>query len=240
MPKIARADFRSWSDYYRHYQTMLARRFLMPFMEEHGVTLTGKRLLDVGCGDGGCTATFAERAEHCLGIDIGDFPWTPGGNFEFRKGDILDESVARSVEGRFDIVVLRDVIEHIGDKRRLMAHVKRAADGAGSALVTFPPFYSPFGAHQQVELRGSPLRYAPFMHWHPSLRHIASTRMTVTGFERLAARSGMRVRARRLYLIRPSFELRYGLPTVVFPIPWAAGVREMLCSGATYLLDWVR
>jgi SAM-dependent methyltransferase len=210
----------------------------MPFMEEHGVTLAGKRLLDIGCGDGGCTTAFAEKAERCLGIDIGDFPWAPGPNIEFRKADILDESVAGSIEGRFDIVVLRDVIEHIGDKRRLMAHVRRAADGSGSALVTFPPFYSAFGAHQQVELRGSPLRYAPFVHWHPSLRHIASTRMTVAGFERLVAGSGMRVLARRLYLIRPSFELRYGLPTIAFPFPRAAGVREVLCSGASYLVQW--
>lgn len=240
MPRIDRADFGSWSEYYRHYQIMLARGFLMPFMEEHGVALAGKRLLDIGCGDGGCTTAFAERAERCLGIDIGDFPWVPGLNVAFRKGDILDPSVARSIEGRFDIVVLRDVIEHIGDKPRLMEHMRGAVRGSGHALVTFPPFYSPFGAHQQVELRGSPLRYAPFVHWHPSLRHIASTRMTVVGFEKLVRRFGMRVLARRLYIIRPSFELRYGLPTIAFPFPWAAGVREVLCSGATYLLDWAR
>jgi SAM-dependent methyltransferase len=240
VPRIARADFDSWAAYYLHYQAALARGFLVPFMEEHGVTLAGARLLDVGCGNGGCTAAFAERAESCLGIDIGDFPWVAGPNLAFRKGDILDASVARSIEGQFDIVVLRDVIEHIGDKSRLMAHVRGAIRGSGHALVTFPPFYSPFGAHQQVVLRGSALRYAPFVHWHPSLRQVVSTRVTVAGFEKLVRRFGMRVRARRLYVIHPSLELRYGLPTIVFPLPWVAGAREVFCSGAAYLLDWAR
>lgn len=239
MSRIRRADFGSWGEYYRHYQGALARRFLIPFLEEHGVPLAGRRVLDVGCGDGGCTAAFAEAGAGCLGIDIGDFRWVPGPGLDFRKADILDPAVAESVRGRFDVVVLRDVIEHIGDKPRLMEHVRRAARAGGHALVTFPPFYSAFGAHQQIELRGSLLRRVPYVHWHPSLRHIASTRMTVTGFERLVARSGMRVRARRLYLVRPSFELRYGLPAVVFPIPWAVGLREVMCSGATYLLEWV-
>lgn len=237
MPRIAKSAFGTWAEYYRSYQAALARDFLIPFMEEYGVRLSGRRVLDVGCGNGGCTAAFAERADSCLGIDIEDFHWTAGPNLEFEKADILDPAVARRLAGTFDVVVLRDVIEHIGDKRRLLEHVKGTARGEGHALVTFPPYYSPFGAHQQAELRGSALRHAPYMHRHPRLRHIAATRMTVGGFEALARSAGLRTRARRLYLSRPSFELRYGLPTVAFPFPGAAGLREVLCTGACYLLD---
>lgn len=237
MPRVDRAAFGSWAEYYRHYQAALARRFLIPFLAEHGVTIAGKDVLDIGCGNGGCTAAFAEAGARCLGIDIGDFPWEPGPDLQFRKGDILDPSVAESVSGRFDVVVLRDVIEHIDDKATLLRHVARAVRGKGSALVTFPPYWSAFGAHQQVEFRGSPLRAVPYLHWHPRLRGVARARMTIGGFEDLVRRSRLTVRARKLYISRPSFELRYGVPAVPFPFPRLAGVREVVCSGASYLLE---
>ncbi|MEA3409009.1 MAG: class I SAM-dependent methyltransferase, partial [Candidatus Eisenbacteria bacterium] len=218
--RIQRAEFDTWADYYAHYQRELARRHLIPFLEQSGVSIDGAAILDVGCGDGGATREFARSAGRCVGLDIGDFPWTGDGEVEFRKADILDESVAASLRGQFDIVLLRDVIEHIPDKEKMVRHLKGALRGSGLLLVTFPPYYSAFGGHQQVELTGSRLRYLPYMHAHPRLRHIARTRMTVGAFERLARRTGLVIRARRLFALRPSFELRYGLPTLGFGLPW--------------------
>jgi len=236
--RIARHDFATWADYYSAYQRELARRFLIPFLADNGIGLGGRSVLDVGCGDGGVTAAFAEVADRCVGVDIGDFPWEAEGNLEFVKGDILDQGLADSLAGRFDLVLLRDVVEHIEDKDLLMRHVARAIRGAGHVLVTFPPYYSPFGAHQQVELRGSRLRHLPYLHLHPRLRHIARTRMTVGGFERLALTTGFRIAARTLYVSRPSFELRYGLATLRFPFPWLVGIRELVSTGAYYVLAW--
>ncbi len=234
--RIRRRDFDTWGEYYAHYQRELALRYLIPFLNDHGVDLGGAAVLDVGCGDGGATAAFAEHADRCVGIDAGDFDWRGSQNLEFRKADILSPEVASSLAGGFDLVLLRDVIEHIGDKAKLMQHVRTSMRGRAHLFVTFPPYYSAFGAHQQAELRGSRLRYVPYVHWHPGLRHIAQTRVTVGGFERLAAVNDMRIEARTLYLLRPSFELRYGLPTVCFGAPWFAGAREVLCTGAYYLL----
>jgi len=237
--KVLRSDFATWAEYYSHYQSELARRFLIPFVESGGVSLEGLDLLDVGCGDGGATLEFARRTGgRAVGLDIGDFPWVEAGPVEFRRADILEEEVARSLAGQFDLVMLRDVIEHIPDKDLMFRHLKAALRGRGFVFVTFPPYYSAFGGHQQAELTGSRLRYLPYMHAHPGLRHIARTRMTVAGFERLARRSGMAVRARRLFALRPSFELRYGLPTLGFALPGLPGVREVLCTGAYYLLEW--
>jgi SAM-dependent methyltransferase len=234
--RIRRDDFETWAEYYAHYQRELARRFLIPFLERSGVSIEGAAILDVGCGDGGATREFARAAGRCVGLDIGNFLWEDGGNLEFMKADILDGDVARSLEGQFDLVMLRDVIEHIPRKPRLMKHVGAALRGVGTVFVTFPPYYSAFGGHQQAELTGSKLRYVPYMHLHPRLKHIARTRMTVGGFERLARGAGFSIRARRLYTFRPSFELRYGVPTLGFAAPWLKGFREALCTGAYYVL----
>lgn len=238
MARIVRSGFGSWAEYYAAYQRALAEQFLIPFLARHGVAHEGKRVLDLGCGDGGCTVAFAEAASRCVGVDIDEFPWPERPNLEFRRGDMLDDALADSLAGGFDLVLLRDVIEHIEDKRKLMRHVVRALDGGGHVLVTFPPYYSPFGAHQQVELGDSPFRYVPYLHAHPGLRHIARTRMTVGGFEKLAGGTGARIAARQLFLSRPSFDLRYGIPTVRFPFPQLRGFREVVCSGAYFLLAW--
>lgn len=237
--RIRRGDFDSWAAYYTRYQSELARRFLIPFVESSGLSLKGLDLLDVGCGDGGATREFASRSGgRAVGLDIDDFQWEGGGEVEFRKADILDQEVARSLEGQFDLVMLRDVIEHIADKERMFGYLKAALRGRGHVFVTFPPYYSAFGGHQQVELTASKLRYLPYMHAHPRLRHIARTRMTIGGFERMAKHVGLDVCSRRLFALRPSFELRYGLPTLGFAMPWLRGVREVLCTGAYYLLEW--
>ncbi|MBD3367075.1 MAG: methyltransferase domain-containing protein [Candidatus Eisenbacteria bacterium] len=236
MARLAKGDFGTWAEYYSAYQRALAKRFLMPFLRESGVTHEGRRVLDLGCGDGGCTAAFAEDAASCVGVDIDEFPWPQRPNLEFVQGDVLDPELANTLSGRFDLVLIRDVIEHVEDKPTLMEHAIGALDGSGHILITFPPYYSPFGAHQQVELRESSVRYAPYMHAHPGLRHIARTRMTIGAFERLVPGAGAEIVARRLFVSRPSFELRYGIPVVRFPFPWFRGLREVICSGAYYLL----
>jgi SAM-dependent methyltransferase len=234
--RIARGDHASWKDYYVEYQRRLSEFFLIPFLEENRVTIDGAAVLDVGCGNGGVTAVFAERASHAVGIDVGDFDWFGIPGVEFRKADFTDPVVALPCADAFDIVLLRDVIEHVRDKRTLLAHVAASLRGAGHVLVTFPPYYSAYGPHQQNVLTGSPLRRLPFMHWHPGTREIARTRTTIRGFERLALECGLAVAARRLYLTRPSFEVRYGVPTVRFRVPWLLGFREVLTTGAYYLL----
>jgi SAM-dependent methyltransferase len=234
--RLRREEFASWAEYYAAYQMALAARYLIPFLEVSGIVVDGASVLDVGCGDGGGTAAFAERASRAVGVDIGDFPWRDGPNLTFIRGDILDRATASFLARDFDLVVLRDVIEHVVRKDDLVCHVKGAMRPGGHALVTFPPYYSPFGAHQQAELKESALSRVPFVHAHPRLSHVRRSRMTIDGFEELAARHDMRIVARRLYCLRPSFRLRYGLPVLRFPASRLRGLREVCCTGAYYVV----
>jgi len=235
--RMRSSDYPSWSAYYREYQRRLAELFLVPFLLECGVEIEGAAILDVGCGNGGATEVLARRATRCVGIDVGEFPWRNSANLEFTRGDILDPSVAETFAGAFDLVVMRDVVEHIGDRPRLFRHVRSALRPGGRVFATFPPYHSAFGAHQQSELKGSVFRFVPYAHWHPGLRGIAATRATLVGFEREARDAGLAIRSRRLYLLRPSFRLRYGLPVVRFRLPRVPVLSELLVTGAYYLLD---
>jgi len=73
---------------------------------------------DVGCGLGFGTQLYMENADSVVGYDIdGDFLSFASRSFThphltFRKGDILGRQ-PYIIEGRFDVVTMIDVIEHI-------------------------------------------------------------------------------------------------------------------------------
>lgn len=48
---------------YFEYESLLAKGILLPFLEYHGISLQGKRVLDVGCGEGGNLKSLAEHFE---------------------------------------------------------------------------------------------------------------------------------------------------------------------------------
>ena len=50
------------------YEKALGERFLRPLLENHGIELDGKAVLDVGCGYGGVLAALAEA--HRLGLRV--------------------------------------------------------------------------------------------------------------------------------------------------------------------------
>lgn len=255
-----------WDDAYRRYQVMLATRFLIPTLARWGVAVAGKRMLEVGCGDGGCAATFARAGCAVTALDIDERLVTiareinqrEGVDARLHVGDIEHADCPGLDEGPFDVVLLRDVVEHlenlVGALRNVRAHL---ADG-GVVMVVFPPYYSPYGAHQQIlprkTLLGIPYNKLPWIHLLPtpwflraaggaaaSNREVArlrSVRLTLRRFGRDVATAGLRVRARRHYLFRPSFQLRYGAPVLPAGVLGSVPLlRELVVTAGYYLLE---
>jgi hypothetical protein len=71
-------------------------------------------------------------------------------------------------------------------------------------------------------------------------REVASIRdcsCTLGRFEASVARSKLEVELARHYLVRPIFQLRYGMPVVrASTLARIPGVRELVTTGAWYLL----
>ena len=115
-------------------------------------------MLEVGCGEGGNLLPFLERGCPCVGVDL-NAPQVeraqgyladaaPAGQVELRAQDMY----ATSPEdlGTFDFFFLRDVIEHIFDQERFMAFIRDFLAPGGVLFIGFPPWYMPFGGHQQI------------------------------------------------------------------------------------------
>ena len=117
--------------------------------------LTGKRILDFGCGMGGMTLWYATNWDcDVLGLDIdrhhihiAETLREKHGvdNVEFSQQNVLE----RPLDRKFDLIFLNDVAEHIQFPileqifQQLEAHL---APG-GQIFVTYPPWRSPYASH---------------------------------------------------------------------------------------------
>jgi len=111
-----------------------------------------RRFLDVGCGFGGLLAAFAGRGYEVRGIEIdaervglARANCRDHGRMDADEvvtaGDILDDRLVDAL-GRHDVVTVVDVIEHVLDVPRALAHVARLLNPGGLALLEIPNRHS--------------------------------------------------------------------------------------------------
>jgi magnesium-protoporphyrin O-methyltransferase len=117
------------------------RRTLMSWLPSD---LSGRRVLDAGCGTGALAVEVARRGAHVVAIDLSPTliglarerqPHQLGqGSIDFRVGDLLDPHL-----GDFDHVVAMDSLIHYDtpDMVRVLGHL--AARTAHSMVFTFAP-----------------------------------------------------------------------------------------------------
>ncbi len=257
MKRLHPEDFDTWQDYYRTYQFNLADEYYLPWLFTTPVRVKGKQILDIGCGNGGFTEAFARRGAWCTGVENRPVKWkSDSPNLRFIQTDITSSDAPDILGGPYDLVILRDVIEHIPgvEKIRFMKSIRNLIKDDARLLVTFPPFYSPFGLHQQTFLK-SHVRKIPFLGWVPmfvlipllkyagedeksqkNIREIRNCKMTVGGFLRLLKDTGYEIEKETYFHIRPSHEIRYGWKTCESSFGHIPILREFVNMGAAFIL----
>ena len=106
--------------------------------------MSGKRLLDAGCGTGALSVEAARRGAEVVAIDLSRtlvdlarerLPREIGrGTVEFRVGDMLDPAL-----GRFDYMVAMDSLIHYRERDLVAALARMAARTESSIVFTFAP-----------------------------------------------------------------------------------------------------
>lgn len=259
-------EFHSDLDAYFDQQRENALASVVPFVREAGALRDGARVLEIGCGHGGIVQAFAEAGANVTGIDLHgpsiDYarsrlaPAIAAGDVRLLLSDVYDADPVGDLGGPFDLVVMKDTIEHIHDQARLLGRFERLLAPGGAAFFGFPPWRMPFGGHQQI-CEHRLLMRAPWIHLLPAgayasllrrageapgtvdaLLEMKETGISIARFERIAAAAGLRVRRRRLYLVNPMYRYRYGLAPRVLPRRLAAlrPLRDFATTSAYYLL----
>ncbi len=251
---------------YRRYQYRLGAEYLAPLLQEWRISLSGKKVLDIGCAEAGVLCAFMEAGASCTGIEISINRLLTGkalaeqkhlAGLQFIAADFFSEPLKPN-ENPFYLITLRDVYEHLPEKQRVLTKLRSLMGAETKLLITFPPFYSPFGGHQQ--LLQSKLKFLPYFHILPpplwglfrffiarfdknagclkEIEKLRNYRTTIHSFLKNAGLHGLNIVARKFYLIRPSHHLRYHLPVIggniIGKIPL---LREFFITGAFFLLE---
>ncbi|MDZ7270826.1 MAG: class I SAM-dependent methyltransferase [candidate division KSB1 bacterium] len=231
-------------------QRAFAERYLVPFFQKHVPGFSQARVLEVGCAEAGFLDVLYGLGIQGVGLELSPArvalakAKNPG--LEVVIGDITEPACVNAVGDNFDLVVMRDVMEHVVDRVAAMQNVRRLLKTGGYFYVSFPPKYSPFAGHQQVGR--SVLRLVPYLHLLPAplLRRlgrlageaeyqianiIANRRhgLSIASFERLCREHGLRPVVRELFLARPVYRVRFGIPCI--RLPNLPGMRELLTLG---------
>ena len=219
---------------YFEIQVSNAAKYVIPFIEEKFPIKPGMRVLEIGCGEGGVLKAFLDRGCSGVGVEL-DLPRVEdaknflaeelaSGRLRIVARDIYQVDAVRDLGGHFDVIVLKDVIEHIHDQPRLIGWMKTFLDPGGVIFFGFPPWQMPFGGHQQMA--SSRLSKMPYIHLLPrrvyrwllrrtkdpvdDLMEIRDTRISIERFERICREQGYQVLHFRHYLLNPIYEWKFG------------------------------
>jgi SAM-dependent methyltransferase len=123
----------------RHWWFRSRRRVVAALLARAGATTGSPRILDAGCGTGRNLVDYA-RLGPAEGVDASPEAVA----FCHRRGlTEVRESPLETLpfpDGRFDLIVATDVIEHLDDDRRALAELRRVAAPGGRLVLTVPAY----------------------------------------------------------------------------------------------------
>lgn len=260
-------DFHASSSLKFEHQYLNAQKYVIPFIESGGCAVTlHTSVLEIGCGEGGVLKAFTDRGAKCLGVDLSEYRVKAGEKMmseEIKKGlisflakNVYDADFLEKYKNSFDLIVLKDAIEHIPEQEKFIPYLQNFLKPEGHIFFGFPPWHMPYGGHQQV-CKSKIAAKLPYYHLLPMplftrfLRLLGETDLTIqnlvevkeTGistwrFENIVKNSSFSIAKRTLYLINPIYEYKFGLKprkqlTFVGYLP---GLRDFVSMCGYYLI----
>jgi SAM-dependent methyltransferase len=243
-------------------QTYTTQKYVIPFIDPFKPISSSIRVLEIGCGEGGNLKPFLDLGCSCVGIDLSKAQIENArifyknhplcSNIELISADIYKID---TIDEPFDLVMLRDVIEHNPNQSFFMQFVKRFLKPDGVIFFGFPPWYNPFGGHQQV-LTGLASKI-PYFHIFPKtiylgilnlfgfkkkevleLLEIHDTGISIERFERILRKENFKIMKKTDYLINPNYEIKFGLKPkrVLIPFNKIPFLRNFYTTAVYYVI----
>jgi len=229
--------------------------YLIPYFKKRIKNFEKMSVLEVGCAEAGLMDKLSELGLDVSGIELEEsrarIAKEKNPNLNVIVGDISNPDAPEVIGRKFDFIVMREVIEHIPDKETTFINLSRLIKPGGYLYISFPPKYSAFAGHQQVGK--SFLSKMPWIHLLPKsiiemfiqllgeypnfAEHVKmnyGTGMAISKFEKYCRANGFETIIEELFIFRPIYKLRFGLPTVkALNIPI---IREAFTFGCETLL----
>jgi SAM-dependent methyltransferase len=256
-------EFHTDKQRYFNMQADNARQYVVPFVEKYLPLTPGMRVLEIGCAEAGVLKAFIEKGCVAVGVELDEPRLVLARQFmkdELDKGlisfiskDIYQVAVQQEFGGRFDVIILKDVIEHIHDQQKLIGWMKSFLNPGGVIFFGFPPWQMPFGGHQQL-MSNKWMAKLPYYHLLPmpvykwllkkagqdvaGFAEIKETGISIERFEGIVQQTGYRVVNKTHYLINPIYTYKFGWKpktqwAFISAVPW---VRNFFTTCVYYLI----
>ncbi|OGV19869.1 MAG: hypothetical protein A3J84_10500 [Ignavibacteria bacterium RIFOXYA2_FULL_37_17] len=237
-------------------QKQYTKEYLLPYFQKLIPDFHKKKVLEVGCAEGGLLETLQEIGMQVTGVELSperaSTAVKKNPNLKIFVGDIMDPKLPEKLSETFDVIIIREVIEHVPDKKAAFDNLGKLLNDNGFLFVSFPPKRSPFAGHQQIGR--SFLKAIPYLHilpksvLKPTARLLSedtgyideiklhySTGCTIHEFEFQCLLHNFIPIKKDFFLFRPIYALRFGLPTIKLPkIPV---LKEYISFGCEALLQ---
>lgn len=241
---------------YFQMQTLNADKYVIPFIEAVFKIQSGMRVLEIGAGEGGVLKAFVQRG--CTGVAVElDADRVAngkqylkdeiaGGKFSFITTDIYNVN-PNDLAGAFDIIILKDVIEHIHDQQKLIQWLHQFIKPGGIVFFGFPPWQMPYGGHQQMGVKK--FSRIPWLHLLPMsfykaalklfhepqdnidmLAEVKETGLSIERFERIVKHTQWAIALKKHFLINPIYEWKFG---------WKPRTQSSLVSNLPFFRNFV-
>ena len=229
--------------------------YLIPYFKKHLPTFKNFKILEIGCAEAGFLNVLYELGITAIGLELESqrvkIANEKNPELKIFVGDITDDKIVEKIGNEFDLIVMRDTIEHIPNRMAAFSNIAKLLKKNGYLYVTFPPRFSGFAGHQQNGK--SVLRFVPYLHLLPEwtiriLGKIFKERINLIESVVLNYKEGLSIRAfekyyskfnfkpvvKELFLFRPIYKIRFIVtPRKVPNIPF---IREFIAFGCEYFL----
>lgn len=255
-------SFHKDKERYFNIQKEVTEEYILPFLKEDFDIDKPQKVLEIGSAEAGVLKAFTNKGHQCLGIELSKqrveharhfmAEEVDAGKVQFISRNIYDIDTEKDLEFKFDLVILKDVIEHIHDQEKFMQHLKRFLTKNGKVFFAFPPWQMPFGGHQQIATN-SFISKMPYIHLLPmplyklllklfkvknidGLVEIKETGISIERFERIVKANGFTVEKKQFYLFNPIYKWKFGVKPrkqfkLIAGIPW---LRNFFTFGVYY------
>ena len=244
-------------------QALTTHNFVVPFISDLVKFDSETTVLEIGCAEAGNLKPFLDMGCKCTGIDIScgriELAQEFYNNHPSRQNlTLICEDIYKvSPDKKYDVIIMRDVIEHIPNQEEFMGFVKSFLKSDGKFFLAFPPWQNPFGGHQQV-CKSKILSKLPWFHLFPNsfytiilkafgetegtingLLEIKDTGISIDRFERILKHENYKTEKCVFWFINPNYQTKFGLKPrkqikIITSIPW---LRNFFTTAMYYVVS---
>jgi len=227
---------------YFNEQSKASEQYIFPYINNVLPISSGMDIAEIGCGYGGNLKPFLDNGCKVVGIDINSYSielaekfyenYKNKNNINFIIRNIYD--VLPEELPAFDLIFMRDTLEHIHNQEHFLKHVKSFLKPEGKLFLAFPPWRMPFGGHQQM-CKNKFLAILPYFHILPkpiykgilklfgekditinSLLETQSTRISLQKFYKIIKNDYI-IEKQTFYIINPNYKIKFGIKPRILP-----------------------